>query len=230
MAKFHFVKDYERFVAQLIASHPLDEAMSLAVGGAYEKIGRIEADILAYGGLTDGMSVFDLGCGSGRLAVALADRFYVKFTGVDVVEQLLDYAKSKSPSHYQFIKNDTLSIPMKNESVDIASAFSVFTHLLHEETYLYLLDMRRTLRPGGRIIFSHLEFAAEHHWTVFENTVQQKVAAANQHLNMFIERSAITVWAQHLELNIIEFIPGSTHPWGNEALGQSVVILQKTTA
>jgi hypothetical protein len=33
MPTVHFFEDYERHVAELMASHPLDEAMSLAVRG-----------------------------------------------------------------------------------------------------------------------------------------------------------------------------------------------------
>lgn len=227
MAKFHFVKDYERHVAQLVATHPIDEAMSLAVGGSYTEVGRIEADILAYAGLSDGMSVFDLGCGSGRLGVGLAQRFNIRFTGTDVVQQLLDYARRKCPAHYQFKKHCELSIPMVDSSVDIASAFSVFTHLLHEETFIYLEDMRRVLRPGGKIVLSHVEFAAAHQWPVFAATVQQKKTAVRAPLNMFIECSAILVWARHLGLEVVETINGSLHPWGDQPLGQSIAILQR---
>ena len=59
MAQFHFVEDYERHVAQLIEKYPIDEAMSLAVGGSYHEIGAIEADILRYTGLKDAMSLID---------------------------------------------------------------------------------------------------------------------------------------------------------------------------
>lgn len=33
MARFHFVEDYEAYVRQLTRDLPLDEAMSVAVGG-----------------------------------------------------------------------------------------------------------------------------------------------------------------------------------------------------
>ena len=46
MPQVHFVEDYERHVAELMASHPPDEAMSLAVGGQYDEYGRLMADIL----------------------------------------------------------------------------------------------------------------------------------------------------------------------------------------
>ncbi|MDD4915980.1 MAG: hypothetical protein PHW13_13195 [Methylococcales bacterium] len=46
MAKFHFVEDYEAHVKNLIATKPLDEAMSDAVGGNYHLIGDIEKSIV----------------------------------------------------------------------------------------------------------------------------------------------------------------------------------------
>jgi ribosomal protein L11 methylase PrmA len=68
MAQFHFVEDYVKQVAAMKEKYPLDEAMAMAVGNAdYYKTGQTERDILFAAGLQPGMSVFDLGCGSGRL-------------------------------------------------------------------------------------------------------------------------------------------------------------------
>lgn len=55
MAEFHFVEDHEKRVATLMRDHPIDEAISLTVGGAYNIIGRIEAEALIMNGLSDGM-------------------------------------------------------------------------------------------------------------------------------------------------------------------------------
>ena len=46
--------------------------------------------------------------------------------------------------------------PFEDDSVDVACAFSVFTHIEHEDTYRYLKDALRIVRPGGRFIFSCL--------------------------------------------------------------------------
>src|ERR1700736_6158594 len=118
MAQFHFVEDYEKLVANLIEKYPIDEAMSIAVGGGsyheYREIGATEAEILRYAGLKDGMSLVDLGCGSGRLASELGRSMNIEFTGIDIVQSLLDYAKTKTPSNYRFLLHRALSIPSED--------------------------------------------------------------------------------------------------------------------
>lgn len=143
MAQFHFVEDYQKLVQNLIETHPIDEAMSLAVGGGFDTVGNIEKDILLYAGLKPGMTVLDYGSGSGRLAVALSKHFDIryifdiKYIGIDIIDELLDYAASKTPKHYKYIKHHNLSVPLKSGSVDLICAFSLFTHLLHSEAYIF---------------------------------------------------------------------------------------------
>ena len=160
MAKFHFVEDYERLVRRLRWKYSLDEAMSRAVGGGgYEHVGGVEAAIVRHCGLRDGQSLVDLGCGSGRLPAALGKQVSIDYCGIDVVKALLDYARKKAPANYRFILNRSLSVPLPEASFDMASAFSLFTHLLHHESYIYLQELRRVVRPGGQVVFSFLEFS-----------------------------------------------------------------------
>ena len=228
MAQFHFVEDYVKQVAAMKAKYPLDEAMAMAVGNAdYHKVGQTERDILFAAGLRPGMSVFDLGCGSGRLATALAkEQIPLQYLGTDVVQDLLDYAASNTPAHFCYILHRELSVPAESSSVDIACAFSVFTHLLHHETFMYMQDIRRALKPGGKLVFSFLEFAANNHWAVFDYTIAaQRDNTAS--LNMFIERQAIDIWAQRGDWRIDQYIDGSEIVGDGEPLGQSSVILTK---
>ncbi|HEX7777507.1 MAG TPA: class I SAM-dependent methyltransferase [Parvibaculum sp.] len=227
MTRFHFVEEYETLVAQLVKDLPADEAMSTAVGGSYESVGATEMAILAYAGLRDGQSVFDLGCGSGRLAHALGNAYSIDYFGTDVVQALLDYAASKSPPNYRFQRHVELNIPAPPQSFDIACAFSVFTHLLQAESYSYLRDMRRVLKPGGHVIFSFLEFADPAHWGTFKSTVSNYTKNPGVHLNMFMERSAIDIWCERLGYERLEFIDGKDAPWGGKPLWQSVAILKK---
>ena len=229
MAQFHFVEDYEKLIVHLIATYPLDEAMARAVGGGpYDIFGQMEADILDAAGLTDGMVVVDLGCGSGRLASALHKSRAVSYIGIDIVQPLLDYAQTRAPN-YRFLLHRELSIPLADSSADIVSAFSLFTHLLQAETYVYLEESARILKPGGRIVFSFLEFSEPTHWAIFELTRKAARDANGDHLNMFLERITIELWAEKLGLIAEQFFPSST-TWQGHALGQSVVVLAKRAA
>lgn len=226
MAEFHFVEDYEKYVARLIRDYPIDEAMAHAVGGHYAHFGRIEAGLLRALGLTDGMRVVDLGCGSGRLSSELHATTRISYVGIDIVQALLDYAKGKAPG-YEFIRHRDLSIPQPDASADMISAFSLFTHLLHAETYLYLQEAARVLKPGGRVVFSFLEFAEPYHWQTFEVTRDQVKSRTADHLNMFIERPVIALWSSRLGMEVERFVDSGERLGGDDPLGQSVAVLRK---
>ena len=229
MAEFHFVEDYQKIVQNLIASCPtIDEAMATAVGGNYLEIGQIEKNILLYAGLKPGMNIIDFGCGSGRLAYALPKEYNLNYLGIDIIDELLDYASSKAPKNYRFLNHRNFNIPAENESVDIICAFSVFTHLLHHESYIYLEDMKRILKTGkGVLIFSFHEFGLPEHWNIFLSTVADQKNGTSLHLNTFIEKSVIRTWADKLDFEVIEIINGDEKKFEGKTLGQSVAILKK---
>ena len=229
MAKFHFVEDYEALVKNLLATKPLDEAMSAAVGGAYHLIGDIERSIVTYAGLKSGMKLIDYGCGSGRLASSLATaQLKVDYVGIDIVDDLLKYAKSKSPKEYTFLRHQELNVPVVDNSADMICAFSLFTHLLQAESYIYMKDMYRVLKRGGKLVFSFLEFDVPSHWEVFEATVESQRTNTAPHLNMFMEKKAIHQWAKHIGYTVVELINGDINHFEGRALGQSVAILEKS--
>jgi hypothetical protein len=48
-------------------------------------------------------------------------------------------------------------------------AFSVFTHMEHEDAYRYLVDAARVVRPGGTVVFSCLPLEFETAHQIFVN-------------------------------------------------------------
>lgn len=200
----------------------------LRLVAVFEAVGRTEAALLQRAGLRDGMSVIDIGCGSGRLASILGEVTpKIDYLGLDIVQSLLDYAATRVPGHFRFALNRALSLPVGDGSADFVCAFSVFTHLLHQETYLYMEDARRVLRPDGRLVFSFLEFAEPLHWAVFERTVADQRGSTNPHLNMFIERATIELWADRLGYAVEAYVSGGEAVGGSEPLGQATAILRR---
>lgn len=190
----HFVREYQHLVTKALALYPTDKAMSLVVGGNFDRAGDAQRALLRWIGLRDGMRLLDFGCGSGRLASALArEAMRIDYYGIEVDQRLLDFAKSKASGHFRFATSHALTIPAPDASADMVCAFSVFTHLRQSETYLYLEDIRRVLRPGGKLVFSFLEFAQPLYWKIFEETLSKERRNMLPHLNEFIERNAIQV-------------------------------------
>jgi SAM-dependent methyltransferase len=219
----HSVVDYRSLVKSLIATHPLEEAMSIAVGGDYHRIGEIEKKILVDAGLEPQHHILDIGCGSGRLAKALIS--YLDhdgcYYGTDVVQEMLDYACRNCPLEWFFICLDDSSVPFPAQSFDFVCFFSVFTHLLPEESYGYLLEAKSVLKPGGKIVFSFLEY--DTNWPVFESTfAAYRNGKPAPHLNTFLGRDAIEAWATNLGFDWV-WLEGAD----KEGLGQSVCILRK---
>jgi len=227
MAKFHFVEDYENYVASLLAKHPIDEAMSLAVGGDYLAMGSIQRDVVLWAGLEPGMSFVDFGCGSGRLAVSLARALPINYHGIDIVRSLLDYAASKCPPSYRFSLNHSLSLPVADGAADFISAFSVFTHLLPSEIYIYLEDMHRALRPGGTVVFSFMEVADPQHWGPFMSEVAVRRGGPVGPINTLIERPFIQRMCTALDFTVAHFVDSLATPWKTAALGQSIAVLRR---
>ena len=235
----HFIQEYQNYVNKLLKVYPRDAAMSMAAGGGgYIETGNLQKEILLYYGLKPNMSIIDFGCGSGRLAHALPADYNLNYLGIDVIEELLVYARKKSPKNYKFnIHNKLLTIPVLAERTDIICAFELFPLLLHEEIYIYLEDMKRALKKGGKAIFTFLEFDNHQHWQIFNNSVNDRKEKISVHLNTFIEKPVLKLWADKIGFNIIEFTDtndkrfngalGESSPGKN--FGQSLAVFEKTT-
>jgi SAM-dependent methyltransferase len=206
-----YVQEYEAYVARMQTLFKHDEAMAYAVGGGdFSKVGEWELGLLTSSGLREGHSIVDVGCGSGRLAGALTERFgdRISYLGLDIVQTMLDYAKTVSDPSYRFAMNTELSIPAPDASCDFIVFFSVVTHLLHEESFRYLRDARRAVKPDGRVALTFLE--SKQNWTIFERVVEvSENPAIHEPLVMFIERPMLEVWADRLGFEIEQIVsPG----------------------
>lgn len=236
-----FRKSYKIRTKELIKSHDIKKAMSLAVGDNFEAVGLLEFYLLLQNGLEKNHTVIDVGCGSGRLAYQMREYLDRNYIGIDVVRELFEYAeKICGRPQWKFYEAPGLTIPEKDSYADFICFFSVFTHLLHEESYKYLEEAKRVIKPGGKIIFSFLEYKIPSHWTVFAQVLKDN--NPDKILNQFLSRDAIESWALHLDLKIINIFDGDKPhiklvekiKWNDNRemkdfgnLGQSICILTK---
>ncbi|MEG8220997.1 class I SAM-dependent methyltransferase [Sphingomonas sp. HH69] len=229
----HSVRDYRTLVRAKLKSLPDDSSLALAqaIGAPtmadFMSIGDGHVEVLCHHGLTDGMTVYDLGCGCGRTAQALMRHGWEgNYTGADVVQELIDELARQCPG-YDVLLNVTPAIVAPDASLDMVFHWSVFTHLYPGESYLYTADAFRALKPGGKMIFSFLEMEEPAHDRVWNaNLDHLRTGHAAEHLDAFLHRDWICRFARNAGFAEPRFTDGldDTH---HPAFWQSLAVLEK---
>ncbi len=121
-------------------------------------------------GLTPTSRVLDVGCGIGRLAVALADFLGEDgaYDGLDIVPSGIEWCNghiAARRANFRFTLADVFNkeynpkgrvppsafaFPYADASFDVVVLASVFTHMLPEDMEHYVAEFARVLKPGGR--------------------------------------------------------------------------------
>ena len=219
---------YVSWVDDLKAAMPHDQAMELAIGGHFELLGPILCSVVRHYGLPAGGYLIDVGCGSGRLAKPISEYLTGKYLGIDLVPDLVEHArKITNRPDWRFETVDHIGIPEADGQADMVCFFSVITHLTHEQSYWYLEEAARVLKPGGKVVFSFLEFLEPGHWTVFESTLEAAKSRTEIPMNVFMGRGFFPIWAEKLGLKL-EDVRNATDAVGEAgALGQSICVMSK---
>jgi SAM-dependent methyltransferase len=105
-------------------------------------------------GLEPGQELLDVPCGFGRHAIPLAGAGY-RVTAVDRSAVLLDEARRRAGNERwpKFVQADYRDLPFRDESFDAAvNLFTSLGYLGDEGDARVLAEIRRVLRPGGRLV------------------------------------------------------------------------------
>lgn len=139
------------------------------------------ATFIRVGGLTPSDNVLDVGCGVGRMAVALAGYLDpgAKYRGFDIVPEGIEWCRDAITSRYprfefqhadiyneEYNRNGSLRaadfvFPYGDGEFDFVFLTSVFTHMLPADVRHYMAEIRRVLRPGGRCLITWFVLDAE---------------------------------------------------------------------
>jgi SAM-dependent methyltransferase len=122
-----------------------------------------------------GNHILDIGCGTGLLGISAEPFVYGggTYTGIDVMADDINFCRSHFPAdNYQFIHFDVANAtyaasqdeqlknwPIEDQSQDLVTALSVWTHLNETDALFYMKEVSRVLKDNGKAIitFFHLD-------------------------------------------------------------------------
>ena len=178
------------------------------VTGHYSDFDRLGQEFchlfIMLGGLGPDDAVLDIGCGPGRMAVPLTRYLSPRGTyeGFDIVAEEVAWCRDTiSPRHPSFrfqrsdVQNDRYNpdgnipasefrFPYPDASFDFAFATSVFTHMLAPDVDRYLAEIRRVLRPGGRVLLT---------WFLLNDRSRARVASGATRFTFGIEQGVARI-------------------------------------
>jgi demethylmenaquinone methyltransferase / 2-methoxy-6-polyprenyl-1,4-benzoquinol methylase len=123
---------------------PVYDAMNRAMTAGLDRRWRrlaVEAAV------RPGDRVLDACCGTGDLAIASLTRAR-EVVGLDFSDAMLERARRKAPA-IEWVQGDALALPFDDESFDAATVGFGVRNL--EDLERGLAELRRVLRPGGRL-------------------------------------------------------------------------------
>jgi SAM-dependent methyltransferase len=121
--------------------------------------------------------MLEIGPGGGRFTELLLPKCR-RLIAVDTSPTMLDLLRERfgadAPIEYRL--GDGLGLAgVADSSVDAAFSYGVFVHLQHWDTYNYLRELHRVLKPGGKAIIQHANTFSELGWKVFLNEVPKQL-------------------------------------------------------
>jgi demethylmenaquinone methyltransferase/2-methoxy-6-polyprenyl-1,4-benzoquinol methylase len=103
--------------------------------------------LTAEAAVREGDRVLDAACGTGDLAIADLKAGASRVTGLDFSEAMLERARRKAP--LVWVRGDMLALPFADATFDAATVGFGVRNVADLE--LALRELRRVLRPGGRL-------------------------------------------------------------------------------
>lgn len=227
--------------ADLYEEHATALPPDASIGdGDFDVIGRVELAILTEAGLTPSSSLVDFGCGTGRLAVhAVPFLSRGAYHGTDIAPTMLRHAAAlladrlgSVPAHARLSVQPDEQFPVLLGPPDMFAAFSVFTHMEHEDICRYLRGARAVSAAHTVFVASCLELELPEGRHIFEMSAVKTLDERWREVrNVVTSRDLFTAVAAVAGWTVTAWHggdgPAGTMPDGSRVgLGQSVVVMR----
>ena len=158
-------------MAGVVASPPVelvfrvvgtDDVEAFRASG-YTQVDELGALLGEFGhSLEDFESIYDFGCGCGRLTVPLLDRApHARLAASDIDEEAIAWMQEHVPGVDVRLNSWLPPLTFDPGSFDLVIALSVFTHLPEDYQDAWLAELERVTRPGGIVVAT---VHGEAHW------------------------------------------------------------------
>ncbi len=95
----------------------------------------------------------DFGCSSGRVVRVLAAAYpNVEWHGCDPIPDAIEWASANLPGIEFRLSPERPPLPYDDESFDAVFAISIWSHFAEQAALDWFAEMRRIIRPGGRLL------------------------------------------------------------------------------
>ena len=126
----------------------------------------------------------DYACGPGTLRGKYSR---AKSTGVDISDNQISYAKNKYGSE-KFLFNKDFDITKYEEKFDVITIIGLFEFLTNDEILDLLKNLKKILKPGGRILSTTLNFKSYLRVLLYFQYTFGKINYKSQHINHFSQK------------------------------------------
>ena len=135
--------------------------------------------------LTPGDRVFELGCASGRVLRHFALQGGLDAWGADINARHIEWIRLFMPPEIKAFQNTILpNLPLEDNSFDLVTGFSVFTHIDDLEL-AWIAEVRRILKPGG---IAYLTIHSDNTWNGLKDHdwfIKTQLLSVKDHITEF---------------------------------------------
>lgn len=175
-----------------------------------------------------GQDVLDVGIGTGRGSVPLAKKG-MNVTGIDSSQAMLDETRRQAGDSPMTLKvGDVRDLPVPDTAFDFLISLNVMVHFPHWQEVL--LEWKRVMRPGGRIMFDI--HSLDHQEAVYGKTEYARklaeIAQNPQEFGNFMSMARVedlVAWAGQHDMHVVDIVPvgaflggGAINHWLREEL------------